>query len=158
MDPQEHVFRWQALEYPFHKKSVDWYWWFGLITIGLVALAFSLNNILFAFVIGIGAFALLLYAIRPPRMLDYEATARGIKVEKKLYSYQTISHFWIQDQGKEDSEKVVLLESRKKLMPLLVIPLGNANIDELHHFLLDFMEEQEIHEPLSQKIMEWLGF
>jgi hypothetical protein len=158
MDTHEHIYRWQAPEYPFHKKDVDWYWWFGLATIGLIALAIYLNNILFAFVIGIGAFALLLYAIRPPRILDYEATTRGIRIEKKLYPYQTIDHFWFKDNVDEKTEQVILLRSQKKLMPILAIPLGNANIDELHHFLLDFMEEQEIREPLGQKVMEQLGF
>jgi hypothetical protein len=158
MDTQEYIIRWQAPEYPFHKKNVDWYWWFGLITIGLIALAIYLNNILFAFVIGIGAFASLLFAVRPPRTLDYEANTRGIRAEKKLYPYQTLSHFWIHDQAGENTEKVLLLESKKHMMPLLILPLGNANIDELRHFLLDFMEEREIHEPLGQKIMEWLGF
>jgi hypothetical protein len=155
---QPYTVAWQAAEYPFHKKSVDWYWWFALATIGLIALAIYLHNILFAFVIAIGAFSLLLYAIRSPRMLDYEATTRGIKVENKLYSYQTINHFWIKDSGSETAEKVLFLESQKKMMPLIVIPLGNANIDELRHFLLDFMEEQEILEPLGQRAMEWLGF
>lgn len=158
MDNEEHIYRWQAPEYSFREKNVDWYWWFALATIGLIAIAIYLQNILFAFVIGIGAFALLLYAIKPPRMLDYEATTRGIRVEKKLYPYQTIDHFWIKDDGNEKAEKVILLQSQKKLMPLMALPLGNANIDELRHFLLDFMEEQEIHEPFGQKLMEWLGF
>lgn len=128
------------------------------MTVGLVALAFYLNNILFAFVIVIGAFALLLYAIRPPRTLDYEASTRGIRIESKLYPYQTLGRFWIKDNGDEKAEKVLLLESQKKMMPLMALPLGNANIDELRHFLLDFIEEQEIYEPLGQRVMEWLGF
>ncbi len=158
MEQQHRVITWQAPEYPFYKKSVDWYWWFGLVTVGLIALAIYLDNVLFAFVIAIGAFALLLYAIRPPRTLEYEATTRGIKADKKLYPYQTIDSFWIKDGGNETAEKTILLQSQKKFMPLLVFPLGNANIDELRQFLLDFMEEQELHEPLGQAIMEWLGF
>jgi len=158
MPPQEHIYRWEAPEYPFHKKGVDWYWWFGLATIGLIALALYLNNILFAFVIGIGAFALLLFAIRPPRVLEYEATARGIRAEKKLYPYQTINRFWIKDGAHENTEKVILLESQKRTMPVIAIPLGNANIDELRHFLLDFIEEQEIYEPFGQRFVEWIGF
>ncbi len=158
MDQQRHAIVWQAPEYPFHKKTTDWYWWFVLATIGLIALAIYLQNILFAFVIGIGAFASLLYAVRPPRTLDYEANERGITIDRKLYPYQTLDHFWVKDQGSGESEKVLLLESQKNMMPLIVIPLGNANIDELRHFLLDFMEEREIYEPLGQRVMEWLGF
>ena len=158
MNTEEHSFRWQAPEYPFRKKSVDWYWWFALATGGLIALAIYLNNILFVFVIAIGAFSTLLYAVKPPRMIDHEATARGIRIEKRLYPYKTIDHFWIKDDGDENSEKVLLLQSEKKLIPLIAIPLENVNIDELRHFLLDFMEEQEIQEPFGQKVMEWLGF
>jgi hypothetical protein len=158
MDTQEHVYRWQAPEYAFRKKSVDWYWWFALGTVGLITLAVYTNNILFAFVIAIGSFSLLLYVIRPPRIFDYKATVRGIKIEKKLYPYQTIDHFWINDHGDENTEKILLLQAQRRMAPLMVIPLGNANIDELRHFLLDFMEEQEIHEPFGQRIMGWLGF
>lgn len=157
MEQQNRTITWQAPEYPYRKKTTDWYWWFVLATVGLIAVALYLKNILFAFVVGIGAFTSLLYAVRPPRTIDHEANDRGIKIEKTLYPYQTLNHFWIRDHN-EENERVLLIESNKHLMPLLVIPLGNANIDELRRFLLDFMEERETEEPLGQKVMNWLGF
>jgi len=149
--------RWTAPEYVFHPKTTDWFWWFGLIIVLLVGVAFYLNNILFVFVILIGAFSLLVYAIRPPKIVEYTLTERGIFVGNKLYRYQEINTFHIDDRI-NNREDLLLLQLEKMTEPLLTLPLEGADLDEVRDFLLDFTEEKEIARPIGQILMDKLGF
>ncbi len=150
--------RWRAEEFVYHKKSVDWYWYFGLIVVCLIAFALYVGNTLFAFVIGIGAFTILLYAAKKPETVDYIATKRAIRAGKELYPYSEIASFWIPTQKKETDEKILLIRSQRISAPLTVLPLGDADIDELHDFLTNFIEEKEDSIPVGQLFMNLAGF
>jgi len=154
---QAYEITWTAPEYVFRKKTVDWYWWFGIAEVCLVGIAWYMANYLFIFVIIIGSFSLLMFAVRPPKEITCSATTRGIYVGGKLYSYQSIESFHIDDQYGGDKEKLLLVQLGKMTEPLLAIPLGNADIDNLHTFLLDFIQEKEIARPIGQIVMELLG-
>ncbi|MFA5830329.1 MAG: hypothetical protein WC878_00700 [Candidatus Paceibacterota bacterium] len=149
---------WRAKEYVFHKKSVDWYWYFGLVVVCLIAFSIYVDNILFAFVVGIGAFTMILNATKIPDTVNYTATSRGIKTGKIQYPYSTLDSFWLNIPKEESGEKILLLRSQKISMPMIVIPLGDADIDELHGFLLNFLEEKESSLPLGQIFMNLIGF
>ncbi len=149
---------WLAEEYLYHKKTADWYWYFGIITLCLIAFSFYVHNILFAFVIGIGSFTMILYATKVPEIIEHKATSREIIAGKTQYPYSSLASFWISLPKKEGGEKILLLHSQKTTMPLFVIPLGDANIEELHEFLLNFIEEKEEELPLGQIFMNIVGF
>jgi hypothetical protein len=156
MGPQE--IHWSAKEYVFHKKSVDWYWYFGLVVVCLIAFSVYTKNFLFSFVIAIGAFTMLLYATKIPNTVSYTATSRGIKTGKIQYPYSTLDSFWIDIPKEDGGEKILLLRSQKISMPMIIIPLGDANIDELHVFLSNFLDEKESSLPLGQVFMNLMGF
>ncbi|MCX6735632.1 MAG: hypothetical protein NTZ13_00945 [Candidatus Parcubacteria bacterium] len=149
---------WWAEEFVYHKKSVDWYWYFGLVVVILISFALYASNTLFAFVIGIGAFTILLYAAKKPETIEYVATKRSIKAGKDLYPYSEIASFWIPTPKKETEEKIILIRSQKVSSPLIVLPLGDADIDELHDFLKNFIEEREDQLPIGQVFMNIIGF
>ncbi|TRZ52280.1 hypothetical protein D4R99_02980 [bacterium] len=149
---------WQAKEFLYYKKTTDWYWYFGTIVIGLMAFSFYVHDILFIFVIGIGAFTMLLYATKVPETINYQATSQGIIAGKTQYPYSSLVSFWIPPQTKEGEEKILLLHSQKTTMPLFIIPLGNANREELRDFLFNFIDEKREDLPLGQIFMNWVGF
>lgn len=158
MDKNKKEFKWTAPEYIFHEKSADWYWWVGVIAVFLIAISIYYGNWLFVAVVIIGAFSMFLYAMRPPRTIEYSATTRGIKTDHQMYPYQTIEHFFISEHQNKEKEVLLLLKMRKAMDPLIIIPLGDAPIDELEEFLLNFIDEQEIGRPLGQMFMEMIGF
>jgi hypothetical protein len=43
-------------------------------------------------------------------------------------------------------------------MPLIIIPLGNQDPDEVRNFIANYLVEKELFEPLSHKILESFGF
>jgi len=81
---------------------------------------------------------------------------KGIKVDKELYPFVSIESFWV-DSVDEENPKI-LLKSKKKIMPLIVIPIEEHHPLDIREFLLQYLKEEEINESLSQKIMEKLGF
>lgn len=158
---------WQTEEYIHYERTVDWYWSLVILAAALVALSVYLNNILFGFIVAIGAFAVALFAHRPPDMVEYAATERGVRVGGRLYPYQSLDAFWIynpEDHGEQygnthNFPKKLFLESNKSLAPLITIPLSDAvSAEDLRYYLLGYLTEKKIEEPFGQKMMQILRF
>lgn len=144
---------WQALEYHFTEKSQDWYWALGIVAVAIAIASILYDNILFAVLILVGAFALAIYAGRRPEIITVETNKKGVVVNDTLYPFASLESFWV-----EENDNKLLLKSKKTLMPLIAIPLGDTNPKNLRSFLLELLTEEEHHEPASQKLMEHLGF
>jgi hypothetical protein len=158
MDKNKKEIKWTAPEYIFHEKSADWYWWVGTVAVFLIAISVYYGNWLFVAVIIIGGFSMVLYATRPPRIIEYSATIRGIKTDHQTYPYQSIEHFYISEHRNKEKEVLLLIKLRKTMEPLIILPLGDAPIDEIEDFLLNFIDEQEIGRPIGQTFMELIRF
>ena len=157
-EEQKKEIHWNAYEYIYRKKSVDWYWYFGLVVVILIASAFWLQNMLFAFIVAIGAFIMVLYANKHPRELEYVANKNSISFDDVSYPYNDILCFCIINDRKKAAEKILLLRLKKETSLLVNIPLGNADLDELRTFLLGFIEEKEIAIPFGYTFMDIIGF
>jgi hypothetical protein len=147
--------RWQAPEYQHYQRSTDWFWAVGIIAISISILAFFFHNALFGILILLAAAILVFYTVREPENVDYEINKRGIMVNKDLHPYLTLEAFWIETRT---GEPKIILHSKKALMPYIIIPLHNDDVDEVADVLREFLEEKELAEPTSHKIMEYLGF
>ena len=152
----ENKISWQALEYKRKDKTADWYWAVGIIAIAIVITSIVLHNFLFAILIIISTSILVSFSIRPPKIIDIHINQKGITIGKEFHSFTTIESFWVESQDEENLK--ILFKSKKLIMPLIAVP-----IEELHHldvreFLLQYLPETEMHEPLSQILMEKLGF
>jgi len=151
----EDSLKWQAPEYNHYQRSTDWFWAVGIITICIAILAFVFDNALFGILILLSAGILISYVVRVPQDIDYEINNRGIIVGKVLYPYLTIDSFWVETRTDEPK---VILKSKKAIMPFIIIPVHNESADEVAAVLRQFLEEKELHEPSSHKLMEYLGF
>lgn len=150
----EEPLMWKALEYEERRRSPDWFWSVGAIGIAGAVASFVFGNVLFGILILVGTIALVVQAIRKPRLTDFEVNNRGVRVGKTLYLYDTLEAFWVT----EEENPKLLLRSTKFLMPLITVPVLDVSSADLRNYLLEHIEETEMHEPLSQKIMEYLGF
>lgn len=148
---------WEALEHVHVEKTPDWYWALGLIAVAGAVGALLYNNILFAVLILIAAFVLALLAARQPDVFRFATTQRGVRIDDELYPYNTIESFTIEELSPNHTPKL-LLKPKKIFAPLIVIPIEGVEADEVHDFLLDFLPEGEHTEPLTNHVMEWLGF
>ena len=147
--------KWQAAEYHHYKRSNDWFWAVGIIVISVATLAFFFHNVLFGILILLSAAILIYFVIREPQNVDYEINKRGVMVGKELHPYLTIESFWIETRAHDPK---IIIKSKKTLMPYIIIPVHEESIDEIHNMLSKKLEEREMHEPASHKVMEYLGF
>ncbi len=147
---------WEAHEYEHKERSSDWFWAVGIISVAIAIVSFILGNVIFGILVIIAAFALSIFANRPPAVVDVSINERGITRGKIHYPYQTLESFWIDT---EHPEKKIILKSQKMLMPLIVIPLGEGvDIDDLHEVLSQFLKEEYHSLPIIEKLLDYLGF
>jgi len=152
----ENKISWKALEYKRKEKTVDWYWAVGLIALAVIVTSIILHDTLFAILILISTIILVSFSIADPRIVQVSINRNGITVEKEMYPFSTIESFWIESTDRENRK--VLLKSKRVIMPLIAIPLEELHHQDVREYLLQYLPEIEMHEPLSQKIMERLGF
>lgn len=146
---------WQAPEYHHYKRTNDWFWAVGIITLSIAILAFIYDNALFGILILLSAGILVFYTLREPSLVDYEINQRGIVIGNDLHPYLTIEAYWIETRHNEPK---IILKSKKNLLPYIIIPLHEESVDDVASVLGEFLDEKELQEPASHKVMEYLGF
>lgn len=148
---------WKALEHAHYEHSREWYWAVGIIAVSGAILALYFGNIILAILISITGFTSILHAHTKPRILKYRISRRGIQAGGTAYPYSILQSFWVIDEEINDR---IILKSQKILLPYIVIPFDSTVIDPdtIREYLLEYLDEEEMDEPISQKIMERLGF
>ena len=152
----EHKISWKALEYKRKEKTTDWYWAVILIALAIVVISFIEHDALFAILIIISTGILISFSVIAPKIIDISINQKGFTVGKEMYPFATLESFWVENAD-EDNQKI-LLKSKKLVMPLIIIPLEEHHHLDVREFLLQYLPEVEMHEPLAQIIMERLGF
>lgn len=155
MDREFDELSWDALEYAQKKRSGDWYWTVGIITIAIVVTLFFFNNVLLGLVIAIGVFGLLLYSARAPKEVHFEVNQHGVVIDDTLYPYADLESFWISELGETPK---LLLKSKKAVMPLIAIPIADVNPDDVADILIEYIPEVEHEESIAEHMLERLGF
>lgn len=150
---EKKIIRWSAEEFEYKEKSVDWFWIVWIISIGLAVLSIFIDNLLFAIIVILGAFTLSIQSVKKPRIIEFEIDEEGIIIDKKLYLYNTLESFWI--IGKE---KKAIIKSKKLVVPFLILPTENIDPKYLREYLIKYLKEEEMSEPIAHTIMEKLGF
>jgi len=149
---------WQSLEHSSHRpKGVDWFWGLGIVSIGAIVLSFYFGNILFGIIVALFAITSGMIINKKPELHNFEISRKGIKAGHLLYPYSSLQSFWVEDTEHEDK---IIFRISKSMQPYLIIPFDSTNIDAeiIRDYLLDYLDEEDMEEPLHQKIMEFFGF
>ncbi|TSC78445.1 MAG: Uncharacterized protein G01um101429_776 [Parcubacteria group bacterium Gr01-1014_29] len=147
---------WQAPEYTQYKRSPDWYWSVGILTIGIFITALVFHNILFAIFILLAGFTIALYGARPARVVTFTLLGEGIRIQDRVYPYEMLKSFWIFYHPPNIKE--ISVESHKFIMPHIKIPLGDTNPVTVRAYLQQFMPERPQEESLIDITARYLGF
>lgn len=151
------AFAWETNEFEFKEKRKDWYWIVGIIGIILIIVAIILNNYLFAFLVGISAFLMISLATKKPLVLPIEISEQGVKIYTDMYAYDSLYGFWIRYDKKQ--QPILLLLSDRRISPIVSITLHeDINLIELREYLSEFIEEKEMKESLTDRIIDRIGF
>lgn len=152
---KEEIIQWKTYEYNHRDKSSDWFWAVGIIAFSAAAAAVIFNNAIFAIFIILSAFTLCMYATRKPSLINIEINDKGIVVDKYIYFYKTLEKFWVAERKHGN---IMILKSRKSILPFVTIQADQVDPKKIREYLSRYVEEEEMNEPLTQMIIEYLGF
>ena len=146
---------WKAYDRIQQTHSPHWYWAVGIIALSITVTAIILHNTLFAILVVISTIVLFLRTMQKPRLISYEITNRGVWFDKDFSPFTAFEAFWIDE---EEREPKLILKAKGLIMPLSIISLQEIDSQTVREFLQQYVVESELHEPLSKRVMEYLGF
>lgn len=147
---------WEAPEHHHFEKSTDWYWALGIICIASAVTMILFGNMLFGVGILLAGIATALISSRPPQMVKYSVSARGVRAGGNLYPYSTLRCFFLDEDHPRNLQ--LLIESKNAFTPLLIIPVPDDIAEELEYMLEERLPEEHLEEPLGHRLLEFLGF
>jgi hypothetical protein len=147
---------WSAPEYEYHEKTSDWFWALGVITLALFLSAIFLGSFLFGLLVLLAGFSLALYGARKPNVVNFKIDVQGIHIGNTIYNYENLKSFWLDYQPPYIKE--LIIESQKTFMPHINIMLGDIDPLKVREYLLKFLKEEKIEEPLTATIARFLKF
>ncbi len=129
----EQPIQWQAPEYLQERRSPWWFIGFWAVVIVLMAVAILVvQSWSFALLIPAMAAALTIYSHRPPRLLNYVLTDKGIYINEKLHPMSEFRSFGVLQA---ESMPSVMLIPVKRFRPGLTVHFpaeaGEAIVDML---------------------------
>lgn len=162
MDPNEKI-EWSALEYEEKERNPDWFWALGIIVIAGSITSIIFKNYFFALLLIIGGFLIGFFAIKKPENVNYELNKKGLKIKNRLYPYDDINTFWVQeeffDENGREFKPTLFIKTKRLIMPMISIPIDNFMGDKIKEIMLsNNILEEEMREHTSEHIMDSLGF
>lgn len=150
--------RWTGFEFEYREKTTDWFWAVGIIVGSSAIVCFIYGNTIFGLFLIIAGATMIINGAKPPELVDYELTQKGLRINNKIYNYEDFEAFYVLDDGFRAPK--LLLRTRRIVNPILIITIETDYVDteDVRSFLLDYIPEEEMHEPATVRIMEIIGF
>lgn len=151
------IVTWETPEYHQHERPSWWYIVYALIAIGLIVVALSTNNFLFAIIIVIGSFVIILHDARSPQNVLISLTTEGIIVGNRFYDYDQIKHFAIVYKPTHNLKRLYF-DFKSVAKHRLSLALHDTNPLFVRENLLKYLPEdlQRTNEPLSEYLSRLL--
>ena len=105
---------WEAREYIPRDKNVGWYIALIVIGLSLTAVGILVGWWSFSLLIVVSVIALIVYSVRPPRVLKYSMNSKGLKEGGRLYSFDDYRAFGVINDG---GHYAIVLTPRKRFAP-----------------------------------------
>lgn len=147
---------WATPEYNYYQKDKVWIIVASVFTLLLIGWAIWTKNILFAILIALGYFLIIVFAFKKPDTIYISLSPRGITVNTKFYEFEDIESFWIFYDLPETKE--LSIKSKSKISPYIVIPLGDQSPIAAREYLIRYIPEKKQTESLLDNITRGLRF
>lgn len=147
---------WEAPEHNHIEKTHDWYWVLGIVGVSASVVSIILGNALFGIVIILGTMTMVIVSHKHPRIIEFEVSSRGVRIEEELYPYSALESFYIDEENPGGTQLIV--KPRKLFTPLLLLPIPEAYSEEIEDVLAPRLREEHLEEPLAHKLLEFFGF
>ena len=150
------TFSWSSIEYEYEVRSTDWYWYVGTAGVVFAGLAVYFSNTLFGIVILLAAGSLILFANKQPQPVDITIDMHGIRLSNDLYTWNNITHFWIEAPD-GNKPRHLLFVTKRLFMPQISLKIEDIDPVALRTFLIERCEEKELHELPLLELFEKFG-
>ncbi len=124
MEPYE----WQATEFMHHEKSLSWYLYLAAGLAVLLGIAVFTRQWLLIALFATMAGAIVVYARKPPRVLQYRIDADGITIEDKSYPFGFFLSFAILPDAEWHA---IDLEPTRRFMPRLTLLFTDDSLNDI---------------------------
>lgn len=146
--------RWQAAEYIQRAKSPLWFIVFGIVFLGFMAISiFLIDSITFTILVPVMAASLLVYAYRPPRILEYTLSRQGLHINDHLYPFADFKSFGV---IKDDGEYSVMLVPTKRFKPGVSVYFPEEAGEAIVDLLGVRLPMKELHLDLVDRVIRKL--
>ncbi len=151
--------RWQAKDFIYKKKTVNWYWVTGIfIFLGIFSSIYFFKNYLSGLVIFLYGILILFAGASKPSIKNYEINDKGILLYngKKLIPYDNLKKYNIDFEN----QKIIFTQKNTRKLDLIYIPFEkNQAINKIDKFLsTKLKKDEELKIPTGQLILrKFLG-
>ena len=144
---------WEAQEYIQKDKNAGWY--VGLIFVGLafVALGIWLRWWSFVALIVVSVLALVVYSVRPPRMLRYKLDKNGLTEGNRKYSFPDYKSFGILAEG---NNFAIVMTPRKRFSARITVYFPSEQGEKIVDAFGAHLPMEEVKLDLIDKLAKWL--
>jgi len=155
--PHEHVtLRWSAYEHEHIVRGRDWYVALGIVAVSIAVTSSLFHDVLFSILILVAAATIALHSRTEPELANFELSDKGIRVNGQLHRFSHIISFWVEDEH-APHRPLLLVDTTKFLAPNLIIPIEHIDPRVVRAYLKERTNERHMKEPVSHKILEFLG-
>ena len=148
---------WEALEFEYVEKSVDWYWVVGFIGALVAGASLYLGNWSFAILAVLSTLVLIYLSRRQPRLIQVKLNNKTISLNERVYYLKKFDTYNIDEERSH-----LILHAKTTYRPITMVPLPpNAPSNKIIEILEDErgMEvDMELREPLLEIILHRWGF
>ncbi len=153
-DTRDNSLSWSVYSHHHKEHSNDWYWTIGVLAVAGAGGAIYFGNVLFAAILLIGCFSLLILTARGPREHLVHIDEKGLHVDGTLYRHAELVCFdLISDQHGEH----LVLNTRRITNPHLYIPLYEMPAQAVYDVLAPHVPHQEIPPRIIDQLAHRLG-
>ena len=151
IDPASKTISWDIEEYEGHERGFVWYFLAGLINVIFVTYAFWSNNFLFAVIVIITSFVIILHDSGEPSEIPFSITYEGISLGENFYDFDEIKNFAIVYKPNQNLKRLYI-EFNALLRNRLSIPLYDQDPLIIRENLLKYLPEdlERKDEPISE--------
>jgi len=147
--------QWQAFEYDYKEKTNDWFWVVGVAGFIAIVLSILFKNFLFAIVLLLGTFVVMMYGARKPEMVTFSIGAKGVTIKNDLYPYKNLLGYGLKVGEGPDK---LMLHVNRLFLPHLILPIEDIDPELIRERLDKFITEEEFEESAIDLFVEYLGF
>lgn len=145
---------WQAKEFVHQEKDSKWFILFGIVAAVFMAVAiFLMQSWTFAALLVVIAIVIVVLAKRPPRLMSYSLSEKGLHIGDTLHSFSDFRAFGIIHDGEEFS---IMLIPTKRFLPGITIYFPEEAGEEIVDALGSRLPMQDLRLDLVDRIVRKL--